>query len=457
MQLTTKKWIVLFAAAIASLALICAPAGCRKNPPRHALEHVLRSGTLTMITQNNANSYYIYRGRKMGFEYDLAKAFAQRLGVELEVITPGWSDMFEALESGRGDFIAAGLTVTPVREELADFSSPYMNVQQQVVVNKFNRSIRSQEDLEGKTIHVRIGTSYQERIMELQREGWDIKLALHHNVPTEELIRKVAAEKIAITVADSNIAMLNRRYYPDVKIAFPISESQELGWAVRKGADRMLKEIDRFFAAVRQSGTFGKIYERYYANLEIFDYVDVKTFHRRIETRLPSYESIIKKEAERFDFDWRLIAAVVYQESHYNPRARSYTGVKGLMQVTLRTAREMGIENRLDPAQSIHAGVKYLRKIYERFDSIDRKWDRMLITLASYNVGYGHVRDAQEIARRKGLDPKKWESIRQTLPLLRYKKYYKTVRYGYTRGTEPVRYVDRILTYYDILRKKEIT
>jgi membrane-bound lytic murein transglycosylase F len=188
--------------------------------------------------------------------------------------------------------------------------------------------------------------------------------------------------------------------------------------------------------------------------VEIFDYVDVKTFHRRLDTRLPRYIDIIKKEAERYDFDWRFIAAVVYQESHYNPRARSYTGVKGLMQVTLRTAREMGIENRLDPAQSIHAGVKYMRKMYERFDDIDRRRDRLLIALASYNVGYGHVRDAQTIARRKGLDPEKWSSLKKTLPLLRYKKYYTTVRYGYARGTEPVRYVERILTYYDILRKK---
>jgi membrane-bound lytic murein transglycosylase F len=255
-------------------------------------------------------------------------------------------------------------------------------------------------------------------------------------------------------VADSNIAQLNRRYYPDVKIAFPISERQQLGWAVRKGHGRIRQEMNKFFDAVHKSGTYSKIYERYYANVEIFDYVDVKTFHRRLDTRLPRYIDIIKKEAERYDFDWRFIAAVVYQESHYNPRARSYTGVKGLMQVTLRTAREMGIENRLDPAQSIHAGVKYMRKMYERFDDIDRRRDRLLIALASYNVGYGHVRDAQTIARRKGLDPEKWSSLKKTLPLLRYKKYYTTVRYGYARGTEPVRYVERILTYYDILRKK---
>ena len=151
-----------------------------------------------------------------------------------------------------------------------------------------------------------------------------------------------------------------------------------------------------------------------------------------------------------------MIAAIVYQESHYNPRARSFTGVKGLMQVTLRTAREMGIHNRLDPVQSIKGGVKYLNKIYDRFDNIEGL-DRMKFTMASYNIGYGHVRDAQKIARKKDLDPTKWSSLEQTLPLLRYRKHYKNTKYGYARGTEPVRYVNRVMTYYDILRQKSIS
>ena len=183
--------------------------------------------------------------------------------------------------------------------------------------------------------------------------------------------------------------------------------------------------------------------------------MDLRKFHQRIRTRLPKFDEIIKKESRKYGFDWRLVAAVAYQESHWDPRARSYKGVRGLMQLTLTTAKEVGVESRLDPVQSIEGGVKYLRKIYDRFDEIEGL-DRMLFALASYNIGYGHVRDAQKIARDQGLDPLKWASLKKTLPLLRQKKYYKSTKYGYCRGTEPVRYVERILTYYDILKNKAV-
>jgi membrane-bound lytic murein transglycosylase F len=241
-----------------------------------------------------------------------------------------------------------------------------------------------------------------------------------------------------------------------VKIAFPIEEPQSLGWAVRKGETALQKEINKFFKKIKKDGTFGKAYERYYANVEIFDYVDLKKYHRRLETRLPRYEKIIKKASKTFGFDWRLIAAVVYQESHFNPRARSFTGVRGMMQLTLETAKEMGITSRLDPEQSIMGGVKYLRKLYKRYDGA-KDLDRVLISLASYNVGHGHILDAQKIARQRNLDPNRWSSLEEILPLLRYPKYYKKTKNGYCRGTEAVRYVNRILTYYDILKREAIS
>ncbi len=419
------------------------------------LERVQETGKIRVVTRNNSNCYYIYRGRPMGFEYELAEAFADYLGVELEIITADWNDMFGLLATGLGDLIAASLTVTPARQERADFSDPYMSVQQHVIVHKHNHEVSSVDDLNGRTVHVRRGTSYEVRLKELADSGIDIEIVLRDNVPTEELIRQVAEKEIEITVADSNIALLNRRYYPAVRMAFPIEEKQSLGWAVRKGDDGLLAEVDAFFDTIEADGQFGKIYQKYYANVDIFDYVDLRKFHQRIRTRLPKYDEIIKKESRKHDFDWRLVAAVAYQESHWDPRARSYKGVRGLMQLTLTTAKEVGVESRLDPAQSIQGGVKYLRKIYDRFDEIEGL-DRMLFALASYNIGYGHVRDAQKIARDKGLDPLKWASLKKTLPLLRQKKYYKNTKYGYCRGTEPVRYVERILTYYDILKNKAV-
>lgn len=184
--------------------------------------------------------------------------------------------------------------------------------------------------------------------------------------------------------------------------------------------------------------------------------MDIKTFHRRLQTRLPRYQKVIEKTAETFGFDWRLIAAMIYQESHFRPNARSYTGVRGLMQLTLKTARDMGIRNRLDPEKSIYGGVRYLKHLYDRHDNIEG-WDRMLVTLASYNVGPGHIEDARQLAREKGLNPNKWSSLTEVLPLLSYKRYYKKARHGYCRGAEPVEYIKRILLYYDILKMQAVS
>ncbi|WPD24172.1 MAG: membrane-bound lytic murein transglycosylase MltF [Candidatus Electrothrix scaldis] len=422
--------------------------------PSGAMRDIRQQGKLRVIMTNSANVYYLYRGEYMGFEYDLVQAFAEYLGVELEVLTPDWDTMFQQLDAGEAHLIAAGLTITPAREALVDFSDGHLQVQQQVIVHKRNNTIQELADLEETPLHVRVGTSYAERINELQQDGYTLQTVLHANVPTEELIRQVADQEIEATVADSNIALLNQRYYPDIRIAFPVEEAQTVAWAVRRGETELLDRINAFFDLIEENGTFARIYERYYRDVSIFDYVDLKKFHKRIKTRLPKYQDIIRKEAKRYGFDWRLIAAVIYQESHFNPRARSYTGVRGLMQITRTTAREMGITNRLNPAQSIRAGVGYLAKLYARFADIQDSYERLLFALASYNIGYGHVRDAQKICQRKGWNPSRWAEMEKALPLLRLKQYYKDAEYGYARGTEPVRYIKRILLYFDILKQK---
>jgi peptidoglycan lytic transglycosylase F len=444
-MIANLRWLALGCAIVGLLVV-----GCSRDS---SVDGIRRSGKLVVITDNNAHCYYTYRGKAMGFEYDLAKAFADRLGVELEILTPGWDGLFPALQKKRGDLVAASLTVTEQRKEKVDFSTPYLPIRQHIITHRENRAPRTIDDLSGRAIHVRRGSSYHERLLQLQKEGIDLKVVLHANVPTEELIRQVADQEIALTVADTNVAVLNRRYYPAVAIGFPIAKEQSLAWAVRKGNTSLREEIDAFWQAIKADGTFDKLYRKYYTGVKTFDYVDVVSFHNALENRLPLYEDLIRREAERHGFDWRLIAAAIYQESHFNPHARSHTGVRGLMQLTLETAADMGIENRLDPEESIRGGVKYLAGIYARFDDIPGR-DRLLFTLASYNVGYGHVRDAQQIARDKHLPPDKWASLRETLPLLRLRKYYSKTQYGYARGTEPVRFVTRIMNYYDILRNQ---
>ena len=446
-SLRTLLAVLLLAMSMVWWGLAC-------SIPPSSLDRIQDQGRIVMITQNSANTYYLYRGESHGFEYELAREFARYLGVDLEVITPGWIEMFDKLDRGEGDFIAAGVTILPSRQARFDFSSPYLKVRQQVIVHRNNDAVTGIDDLVGRTVHVRAGTSYQKRIAELREEGLDIDLVLVPDLPTELLIGQVARSEIEITVADSNIALLNRRYDPDIRIAFPISEEQSLGWVVRNGDLDLVTTVNGFLDQARKDGTFQDIYDRYYDNRVLLGPVDATAFAEKVRTRLPRYEEMIRIQADLYGFDWRFIASMIYQESHFNPRARSHTGVRGLMQLTQATAREMGVTDRLDPKESIRAGIKYLAKLTNRFEDIEDERERLLFALAAYNVGYGHVKDAQKIAEEKGLDLHSWSDLKKVLPLLARPEYHRQTRYGYARGTEPVRYVEHILTYYDILLHK---
>jgi membrane-bound lytic murein transglycosylase F len=426
---------------------------CGQN---RTLDRIKESGTITLITRNNAHCYYIYRGQEMGFEYELAKGYADFLGLGLSVkVCKSWSELLAALDKGEGDFVAAGVTIIPSRLEVADFSKEYLSVQQMVITHKDNSQVNCFEDLQGKTVHIQGGTAHEEALKKLRGDRLDISIELHPDLSTEEIIEDVARGKAEITVAYSNVALLNRRYCPDIRIALPIGKPQSLGWAVKKGERALLGKINAFFEKIKQDGTFEDIYKRYYACVEKFDHLDITKFKQRIQARLPRYERVIKKASEKHGFDWRLIAALIYQESQFNPRARSFTGVRGLMQLTMPTAQEMGIENRLDPEQSILGGVKYLRKLYDLYDVAEGQ-DRLFLSLAAYNVGNGHVMDARGLALNMKLDPNKWSSLEKTLPLLSKARYYKKSQFGYCRGAEPVFHVQSILTYYDILKREAI-
>ncbi len=419
----------------------------------NTVERIKQTGTLRLITTRSVNTFYLYQDAPTGFEYDLAREFARYLNVDLDVVTPGWNHLFVYLDQGKGDFIAAGLAITKENLGKAVFSIPYMNIQQRIVHHSLIFGPKNIDDLAGRTIHVRRNTSYHSRLKEIKAAGIDVNYILHDNIPTEDLIAMVNDREIKFTIADSNIALLNQRYFPDIAIGIPVQKKESLAWAVQKNDVEMLKEINRFFLYAKEKGILKQIIEQYYTNTRDFDISEVKTFHERINTHLPRFQDIIEKEAANHGFDWRLIAAVVYQESRLDPDAISFTNVKGLMQVTHATAREMGIKNRANPQQSIQAGIKYLNQMYEKFYQIEDEYQRMLFALASYNVGYGHVKDAMAIARQKGLNPLHWQSLKKTLPLLSKPEIYQKTRHGYARGWEPVHYVERILTYYDILRQ----
>jgi membrane-bound lytic murein transglycosylase F len=216
-----------------------------------------------------------------------------------------------------------------------------------------------------------------------------------------------------------------------------------------------MEKINSFFKTIKENGKFGEIYDEYYGEIGDVDFVDLRAFHRRIKTRLSRYSPFIKVAAKKHGFDWRLIAAQIYQESHFNPWAKSPSGARGLMQLLPSTARSLGVGDIYNPVENINAGVRYLKKLYDLFDKAEGN-DRLLIAIAAYNIGQGHIYDARNLAIQKNLDPNLWESLEETLPLLRYKKYYKKSKYGYCRGTEPVRYIEQINIYYDILKRQGI-
>ncbi len=427
-----------------------------KSAEDTSLRYILKKGEITLITQNNAHCFYIYRDQPAGFEYELAKAFADHLGVKLRVqIIEKWEDLIPALKNSRGAFIAASMTASPERKKNAAFSDGYMRVRQHIIVNKKNQFIQNKEDLAGRTVHVRKYTPYEEQLKELQARGINLKIALDEDIATEELIRNVARDEIEVTVAYSNVAYLNRRYYRRVTVTGAIGEYESLVWAVDKNALSLADRINSFFKTIKANGKFAEIYNRYYSGIDSFDNFDINNFYAMMQIRFPLYSQTIKDASAQYGFDWRLIAAQAYQESHFDPLAQSHAGAHGLMQITEQTAFSLGFMDIYDPEQSIYAGVRHLKNLYNSYDRASGL-DRLLIALAAYNIGEGHIMDARDLAVKKNLNPNNWASLSRVLPLLSEQRYYSRTKYGYCRGIEAVNYINQIMNYYDILKKEVI-
>jgi membrane-bound lytic murein transglycosylase F len=418
------------------------------------LQKIKQTGVITVATRNSAHCYYLYRDQPMGFEYELAKAFAEYLGVRLQIkIVDKWSDMVAALSDGSAAFIAASMPITSKRQTQVAFSDGYMEVAQNIITHRKNTGIKEAADLSGKTIDVRKGTVYQQRLVELKKQGINLAIRLHDDLPVEELIQKVADGQIDFTIANSNIISINRRNFPGVVSTGSINDGMQLAWAVYPKSKKLLEQINAFLRMINKSGKFDEIYNKYYGDIDDFDYVDLEAFHRRVKNKLSRYSPFIKAAAKKHGFDWRLIAAQIYQESHLNPWAKSQAGARGLMQILPSTAKDLGIGDLFDPVQNINAGVQHLKDLYDHFDQAHGE-DRLLIALAAYNIGQGHINDARDLAKKKGLDPDKWVSLSKTLPLLQYRKYFMNTQYGFCRGTEPIRYIKQILIYYDVLKRQ---
>lgn len=424
------------------------------EPAARSLEAIKASGRLVVLTRNAPTTWYIGRDDEpSGPEYELAEAFAAWLGVEVEyVIRDTIGDILEAINRGEGDLAAAGLTITRDRRRWFRFGPPYQEVIQQVVCRRDGVQPEDLRELSQVRLEVIARSSYAELLRDLEQEGYRTpEWSEVEDTTTEELLRRVWLRELDCTVADSTIVAINRRSYPELVTPMRLSRPQQLGWVLPPKSDGLAAALDEWMTTFRASGALANLQEKYYGFFTQFDYVDTRRFMRRVEDRLPRYRDWFHEAASRQGIPWTLLAAQAYQESHWRPNARSPTGVRGIMMLTLPTASAVGVDNRLDPRQSIFGGAQYLAHLRGRFVDDVTEPDRTWLALASYNVGRGHMHDAQILARRQGLSPHHWRDIKQVLPLLSKPEYYRQLRYGYARGWEPVRYVQRVREYHHIL------
>jgi membrane-bound lytic murein transglycosylase F len=425
------------------------------------LEKIKESKSLHVVLLNAPSTYYIGNEGPQGFEYDLLKAYANHLGVAMK-ITPAHT-VKEALSFSKDPqyhIISASLAKTPAREKKYFFGPSYFEVQEQVVCyrgmlgsRKFPRDI---EDLSGLKIMIGEDTSYSETLQKLKEDGFDINYSTTSEYSTEELLEMVANHTIDCTVADSNIYALNLKFFPEISLAFSISGREQLAWILPKGAKELAADMYAWLNEFNQEGKMTQLKDHYYSYVLFFDYYNTKVFYKRIKQRLPKYKRYFKEASQKYHIPWTLLAALSYQESHWNPRAKSFTGVRGLMMLTNKTAKILGVKNRLDPKESIMGGAKHLRQMLEDVPKgIEGDDNRLKFALAAYNIGLGHIWDAQILAYQLGFNENIWSDLKIVLPLLAQKRYYRNLRYGYARGSEPVKYVDAIYNYKDILEKYE--
>ncbi len=427
----------------------CSPVGETK------LDAVKRAGELVVLTRNSPTTYYQGPDGPAGIEYDLAKAFAKYLGVSLRIEVPNRSGkIIPMITDNEADFAAAGLSITPDRLKIVRFTPPYQRVSEQLVYRAGTTAPKDIQALQGQPIDVVAGTSYVESLSQLRLLYPHLTWTAVDNTETDDLLLQVKDGKVKFTIADSNIVALNRQFYPELHVAFNLKTPDELAWAFPLSNDSSLyDEAVKFFGEMRKSGEIEHLIERYYGATNHFDPINIAVYIQKIKDALPDYEPLFEEAGKKYGLDWRLLAAMAYQESFWDPEAVSPTGVRGIMMLTQTTADHMDVADRLDPADSILGGAEYIRKMINRMPARIREPDRTWMALAAYNVGINHLEDARIITQRQGGNPDKWNDVRKRLPLLAKYVWYSKTKNGYARGYEPVEYVDRIRTYYDVLVK----
>ncbi len=425
---------------------------CSSPPP--LLDQVLETGQLRVVTRDSPTAYTISPDGPSGPEFDLAQAFADELGVAL-IIEPvaSISEILPKLLSGEAHMAAAGLSITDTRREYLNFGHPYDTVDVHLIYKLGTGKPRSIDDVLDRSIEVMAGSSHVDLLSTIQTSYPALHWAENADIEVAELLTKVAMGEVELTVADSPDFNIQRHFYPDLRVALDLEVGDPIAWGFPKRAgDTLLARADDFLIKSDRAGLLAQVHDRYYGYTKKFDYVGTRNFIRHFENRLPRYREMFEEAGEEWGVDWRLLAAIGYQESHWRSQAVSPTGVRGIMMLTLDTAEYLGLDDRLDPQSSILGGARYYARQTERVADTVAEPDRRWMALAAYNVGFNHIKDARTIVELEGGDPDTWVDLSEALPLLSQRKWYSQLPYGYARGWEPVLYVNNIRAYYNILK-----
>jgi len=455
-----KKTLILFTLLLAFSA--CDKSASPENTTEINLPPISEKNTITFVTLNSPNTYYVNSDKQFaGLEYDLALLFTEYLGENTHakfIVVDSIEKAIASIINKQADIAASDLTVTDERKQLIDFSESYQDVQEQVVYNKEinDKPPKNAKDLVNVHLTVPAATSFVERLEKLKKTEPGLTWEERKETHSEQLLEQVANGYIDYTIADSHLISVLRNYHPNLDVAFSLGAPEKIAWGFSKNNNpELLAKANEFFTKIKKDGTLRNVIDRYHGNAKRLKAVDIKSYLEKTRTLLPKYKRLFQQAQEITGLDWRLLAAISYQESHWDTFNTSPTNVRGLMMLTESTADKMGVTDRLDPKQSIPAGAKYISQLIETIPDRVPEPDRIYMALAAYNIGYAHVEDARVLAQRLNMNPDSWADVKKTLVMLNDPRYYVSAKFGYCSGGAPVIFVESIRSYHNILTRFE--
>ena len=437
----------------AALAIFaCLLLGTCSQPPG-ILEKILRTGELRVVTLNSPSTYYLGADGPQGPEYELAAQFAADLGVALNIYSASNARALRReIASGRAHIAAAGLALEQTAPSGSSYGPSYQLVKEHLI---YRKGTERPDDLltasRAGRIEVASESPHAATLARLQSAHPEIHWEENPEAEIDQLLYRISQGTLDYTVADSNEFAIGRSFHPDIAVAFDLDQGKSLAWLVNTRDASLLSRVVTYFSVIDADGRLRDILQRYYAKKPISSALHARNFIVDVREQLPKYLELFKTTANEVNLDWRMLAAISYQESKWQADATSPTGVRGLMMLTDDTAESLGVQDRLDPQQSILGGARYFINVRNMIPARIKEPDRTWFALASYNMGFGHIEDARIFAQADGKDADKWEVVREYLPLLTQEKWYSQAKRGYARGWEPVQFVDSIRLYMSML------